>query len=81
MYVDRISMELTILYFKVSEKKFQNYDAFLFLKIVLSWQTVQTLMKCCLMHHFIRVCTVCKSTGLLVSRMKWVKDYETQVSF
>ena len=24
------------------------------------WQTVNTQMKCCIMLHFIRVCTVCK---------------------
>ena len=33
---------------------------------ILSWQTVQTWMKCRLMRHFIWVFTVCQSTCLLV---------------
>ena len=34
-----------------------------------SWQTVQTLMKCCIMQYFILVFTVGQSTCLPVSRM------------
>ena len=35
-----------------------------FLSVKTDWQTVQTLMKCCILQHFICVFTVCKSTHL-----------------
>ena len=52
--------ELYILCFKGSQVEMSINDVFLSLKIVLSWQTVQTLMKFCLMWHSIWVFTVCK---------------------
>ena len=42
---------------------FPNYDVHVsvFLKIVLSWQTVQTVWKCHVLQHFISVLTVFQS--------------------
>ena len=42
-----------------------NFQIILYLflwRTILSWQTVQTLMKCRILRHFIWVFTVCKST-------------------
>ena len=43
----------------------QNYQVILTLFIIATpkcvlWQTVKTQMKCRIMRHFIRVCTVCE---------------------
>ena len=52
---------------------------FIFWKSILSWQTVQTLMKCHHMRHFIKVFTVSQSTqwhlGIVVYvwQVKWRK--------
>ena len=46
------------------------FNIFLSLKIFFIQQTVQTLMKCSIMQHFIWVFTVCQSTCLRVFRLK-----------
>ena len=43
------------------------------MKVVLISQTVQTMMKCSSMLHFIRVFTVCQGTRLGVCRIQMVK--------
>ena len=62
MYIDKISLELSILYFKGMRLKFKNYDVFVSPIDIISEQTVQTLMKCCNHAAFNWVCTVCQST-------------------
>ena len=74
MLVDRINMELPVLYFKGHRSRFLKYDSFLSLKdLFLSLQTVQTLMKCRIMRHFIGVFTIRQSTCLHVPRLKKAK--------
>ena len=39
------------------------------------FQTVKTQMKCCIMRHFIRVCTVCQDKNNLQG-LKYIKNLE-----
>ena len=50
-------------------------------RLILSSQTVQTLMKCCIMQHFIWVFTVCQSTHLGVSFLQRVNPYLSVPAF
>ena len=62
---DTVESEWSIIYFEGSQVIIFENIVFFSLKIDLkSKQTVQTLMKCRIMRHFIRVFTVCQSTLL-----------------
>ena len=61
-----------IAYFKRSQVEFSLFNVFLSLKIVFISETVQTLMKCSSMLHFIWVYTVCQTTRLGVSSIQRV---------
>ena len=62
MHVDRIRMELPILYFKGSQVEISKLQRISVIKICFSLQIVGTLMKYCIMLHFIWVFTVFQST-------------------
>ena len=76
IHIDTTSMELSILYLK-------GLPVIIPIKLCISvpddlfflyQQTVPTLIKCRCMWHFIWVVTVCQSTCLLISRLKWDKS-------
>ena len=56
---------------------FQKILYFFFWSLIFSQQTVYTLMKCCIMLHFIWVFNVCLSTHIGVSSLQrvWKKNY------
>ena len=70
---NKVRMVLFI-YWAVMSYNFQKLlDSFLW-RTILFQQTVQSLMKCRIMRHFIWVFAVCQSTRLGVSSLKRVKD-------
>ena len=71
MHVDRISMELPTLYSKRLPVKISICPC----RLLLSLQTIQTLMKCCLVLHFIWIFTPCQNICLPVSIMVMIKTH------
>ena len=65
--INTIRMGLSMEYFKGSQVQISKLYYFFFIIIFLSKKTVQTLMKCCILRHFIRVLAVCESPHLGVS--------------
>ena len=61
------------IYWGVAGYNFQQIVYFFLWSLILSYQTVQILMKCCIMWHFIWVYTVCQSTRFGVSGLQKVK--------
>ena len=74
MHADRLSRELSILYFKGFQVEISKLWCISVVKICFYLcKTVHTLTKCHAMQDLIGVFTVCKSACLQVYRMKKVK--------
>ena len=83
IYIDTISMDMSILYFTGSLVKISIF--FILANSadpdeMLHYVAFHLGLHCLpIMQHFIWVCTVCQSTCLQLSRMKGVKSYEGQL--
>ena len=68
-HIHTISMDLSSLYFMGAQVEISK-KYFCTRRLFLSKQTVQTLMKCCMMQLLVWVFNVCKCTCFPVSRIK-----------
>ena len=67
---------VTCIYWGVTGYNFQIFLHFFVWRAILYYQTVHTLMKCCIIQHFICVFTVCKSTQLGVSSAQRINAWQ-----